>query len=212
MDKEKHVRRKKGNLIKEKVKVVIDPGHGGSDPGAVSVAEKSFTLEIARKIKEAGQIWAPELEILLTRESDEFISLQDRVKFANSTNATAFVSTHINSRVEKNITKKQFEIESYYFNGLSANSRAAELCRQCHWVLLTMGCCPYLGVQIKDRGIKTADFYVLKYTKMPATLLEIGFISDEDDVAWLQNTTNQKEIALHIIYGIRSFIIGENKL
>jgi N-acetylmuramoyl-L-alanine amidase len=211
MDKEKHVRRKKGNLIKEKVKVVIDPGHGGSDPGAVSVAEKSFTLEIARKIKEAGQIWAPELEIILTRESDVFMSVQDRVKFANSTKAVAFVSVHINSRIKKNAIQKQFEIESYYLNGLSVNSKAATLCRQCHWSLLTLGQCPDLNVQIKDRGIKTAGFYVLKHTKMPATLLEIGFISDEDDVVWLQNETNQKEVALRIVLGVRSFI-GESEL
>jgi len=211
MDKEKHVRRKKGNLIKEKVKVVIDPGHGGSDPGAVSVAEKSFTLEIARKIKEAGQIWAPELEIILTRESDVFMSAQDRVKFANSTKAVAFVSVHINSRIKKNATQKQFEIESYYLTGLSINSKAATLCRQCHWSLLTLGQCPDLNVQIKDRGIKTAGFYVLKHTKMPATLLEIGFISDEDDVVWLQNETNQKEVALRIVLGVCSFI-GESEL
>ncbi len=212
MGKEEFVKRKETKLVKEKVKVVIDPGHGGIDPGAVAIIEKSFTLEIAKKVKEAGQTWAPELEIVLTRENDVFISLQDRVKFANSTSAAAFISIHINSRVEKNVTKKQFEIESYYFSGLSTNSKAAELCRQCHWALLTMGCCPYLGIQIKDRGIKTADFYVLKYTKMPAALLEIGFISDEDDVLWLQNPTNQKEIALRIIHGARSFIIGENRI
>lgn len=200
------------SLAEEKTRIVIDPGHGGSDSGAVAITEKFLALEIAKEVKKAGQTWAPELEIILTRENDIFTSLQDRVKFANSTDAAAFVSIHINSRVEKNITKKQFEVESYYFSGLSTNSKAAELCRQCHWALLTMGCYPYLGIQIKDRGVKTANFYVLKYTKMPAALLEIGFISDEDDVVWLQSVANQKEVALRIIHGVRSFIIGENKL
>ncbi|MDX2243128.1 MAG: N-acetylmuramoyl-L-alanine amidase [Leptolyngbyaceae cyanobacterium bins.302] len=174
--------------------VVIDPGHGGGDPGAVGIGgirESEIVLDISKQVvsllKQQG------VEAVLTRSSNQEIELEPRVQFAERADADVFVSIHANafdaSRTDVN------GIETYYYSGGSGQP----LARAVQDSLLQE-----LGA--RDRGVRTANFYVIRYTSMPAILVETGFVTGSEDAARLSSASGRSRIAKAIARGILQYL------
>lgn len=171
-------------------KVVIDAGHGGKDPGAPSVNgrwEKEFNLAVARKV---NAILEQEDGITpyMTRNTDVFVELADRAAFANNLNADIFVSIHANR-----YTPSIRGAETYY-----KRPDSAELASTLHKHLVK-------GTGLPDRGVRTANFLVIRETTMPAVLLECGYLSNTHDAKALFTESVQNRIAQEIAAGIKAY-------
>ncbi len=175
-----------------RVVVVIDPGHGGPDPGAVGIGglqEKNvifpIALEVAALLEQQGII------AVLTRQDDRDLGLQPRVDLAERVNADLFVSIHANaismSRPDVN------GIETYYYS-----DAGLRLARVLHNSMLTTG--------MGDRGIRQARFYVLVNTSMPAVLLETGFVTGDQDARLLADPAFRSRMAAAIANGIAQYV------
>ncbi|TDP90419.1 N-acetylmuramoyl-L-alanine amidase [Halanaerobium saccharolyticum] len=174
--------------------IVVDAGHGGFDPGAIGATglkEKVPNLAIAREI--ARQLTEKNHEVLLTRNSDQFHSLQQRVKFANASNADLFISIHGNSFNNP----QTGGVETYYNQNEDNQNRF--LAEKIHDKLGR-------GLSIYDRGIKESNFYVIKYTKMPSALVEVAFLSNLKEEKMLQTRDFQKQAASLITEGILDYL------
>lgn len=151
-------------------KITLDAGHGGSDSGAVAYSgryEKDYNYAIVKllrdKLKNAGA------DVIMTREGDETVSLQERVDIANNAGSDIFVAVHHNS----NPSSTPRGTESFYYPSYLESSVLAELVQK---KLST-------AIGSIDRGVKENELFVLHHTVMPATLTEILFISNPDDEA-----------------------------
>ncbi|MGL5754025.1 MAG: N-acetylmuramoyl-L-alanine amidase family protein [Paraclostridium sp.] len=188
----------KGNA---KFKILIDPGHGGSDigtKGVDGVLEKDICLEIGKKV--AGYLSQyDDLEVILTRSEDIYISSEDRVKMANSQNVDAVVSIDANSQ---NGSNQAYGTETYYKNNGIADSE--KLAKSIQDTI-----CLYLNT--RNRGIYPSNLEILKNTDMPAALVEVGFITNEKDAKNLKNDKYQNKMAQGIAQGILSYIDSTNK-
>ncbi|AWB44942.1 N-acetylmuramoyl-L-alanine amidase [Paenibacillus sp. CAA11] len=172
--------------------VVIDAGHGGSDPGAGSITnrnEKEFTLAVALKVQKLleQESW---LDVVMTRDDDTYPTLQKRVKLANDLNADVFVSIHGN-KVDANPIPNG--VETHYTNKNSQN--LARIMQK--YMLEATG--------LKDRGLKPGNLYVTKNTKMPAVLLECGFLSNPTDEKAMYTEEFQQSLAEGIVAGLKEF-------
>lgn len=180
-----------GGALSKKL-IVLDPGHGGHDSGAVGFgyAEKTATLAMAKYAKQYFD--QSPFQVAMTRTDDRFISLANRVRFAHNRNADAFISIHINSAGNSSATG----LESYYSTSRSkgniAGSRALTTYIQ-HRMLQEWG--------LRNRGVKTAPFYVIRWTNMPSTLLEAGFISNKNDNYKIRTPKHQKQIGRAVYLG-----------
>lgn len=170
---------------------IIDPGHGGSDPGAClgSRTEASDVLNLS--IRVAQLIIASGESCALTRTSDVTQELATKTSIANAGSFSYFVSIHRNAG-------GGVGIESYYHSNLSSSSTAAQLCTKIHNSMVNA------GVWTKNRGVKTANYYVLRCTNMPATLLEVGFIDSTVDNAIFD--ASFETIAVSIANGMLSMV------
>jgi len=168
--------------------IVIDPGHGGNDPGAsaFNLQEKDLNLDIALQLK---TLLANYAEVRLTRNSDVFVGLSQRAAFANSLKADLFVSIHINAGGGTGF-------ESYLRKG--ADQENIGLAKTLHSSLADF----YKGKGFPDRGIKYANFAVLRETSIPAILFENLFIDQEKDVEKLKDASFRREIAQAMARGI----------
>lgn len=221
------------------MRIVLDPGHGGKDPGAVGkklkAREKDINLGVALKLK---QLLEQELglQVLLTRDNDRFVSLQDRTKFANDKKADLFVSLHTNASKDS----KARGLETYYLStAQSSDARAVEALENevvelfeggsaaktkyddLNFILSDLSQTEHLessnnlagniqqnlvaGTQGYDRGVKQANFYVLRGAFMPAILVEMGFISNGEEEHLLTNPEYQNRLARTIFEGIKRF-------
>lgn len=175
------------------ITIVIDPGHGGSDPGAVwgGVEEKELNLAVARKVRalleeEEG------IQVLMTREEDAFVALYDRAEFANEKGADLFLSIHANA-LENN---HDYEgIMTFYQEDHRRGKELAELV-QSAVLKETDG---------KDRGSREEDYVVLRETKAPACLLEMGFMTTQPELDRLLDPDYQNRIAAGIVQGILEY-------
>lgn len=163
------------------VKIFIDPGHGGSDPGTVAngLREKDLTLAIA---KECNRVLNEEYEGVQTKMSrtgDTYPSLSARAKAANDWGADFFISIHINAGGGTGF-------ESYIYNG-SVSSKTKEYQKKVHQVIAA-------GDGWADRGMKRANFAVLRETRMSALLTENGFIDRKEDAAKLKDPAFLKKL------------------
>lgn len=162
-------------------KIVIDPGHGGHDTGAVGfgLQEKNITLDIALRLR---SLLANYSDVTLTRDSDVFISLSDRAAIANKLGADLFVSIHVNAGGGTGF-------ESFIYNSALAQT---ELIREkIHKLIAAF----YASQGLSDRGMKRANFAVLRQTVMPSVLLENLFIDNQKDASKLNDAGFRKGIA-----------------
>lgn len=171
--------------------IVLDAGHGGTDPGAQrgDVQEKELTLGIVGKLKR--ELESRGLKVRLTRAEDTYVSLEDRVKITNSLQPDAFVSVHINSLETNNHTTG---IETYY-----QNEQSKDLAKLIHNALVT-------GLNAPDRGVRKARFYVINHTPVPAILAEVGFISNKEERDKLISSDYQRQVAASLADGVMLYL------
>lgn len=170
-------------------KIVIDAGHGGKDPGAIGpngLQEKDVNLAVA--ITAAAILQNAGIKTKLTRDRDIFVELQDRCQIANSFGADYFVSIHCNSFTSP--TAHGIETYCYKFGG---KGEALAKAIQNELIAVTA---------LTSRGVKAANFAVLRETKMPAVLVEMAFISNPEEEKLLASTEFQDKCALAIAKGI----------
>ncbi|CAG7611308.1 hypothetical protein PAESOLCIP111_01361 [Paenibacillus solanacearum] len=175
--------------VKSKYRVVIDPGHGGTDTGAISVtkrSEKDFVLPLATKVVELLQKES-KIEVVMTRSNDTFIELSDRAGKANDIGADLFVSIHGNSATKENVSGT----ETYYYT-----PQSQDFANLMHKYLLE-------GTGFPDRKVKKESFHVIRNTTMPSVLLEIGFLSNRSDEAQLYSDSFQDKVAASIVAAIK---------
>lgn len=173
--------------------IVIDPGHGGSDPGAVGgkgTFEKNINLAVALKV--AALLKGAGAKVVMTRDSDVYPTLGERVDIANQLNADIFVSVHCNSlkRVDPGGTEVFVAPRSAITSMALAQAVQKSLVKQ---------------IGLFDRGVKSNEFYVLNHTNMPSVLVELAFISKEEEEILLNDPAFQDKAALGIYEGIRAF-------
>ena len=177
---------------KGKLLVMIDPGHGGKDPGAIGIAgvqEKDIilpiSLRIAKILQENG------VETVLTRDADYFVTLPGRVEMAQRTGADIFVSIHANSA---GLNRPEVSgLETYYYDS------GLDLARTVHNKILQ-------NVNVRDRRVRKARFYVLRKNSIPSILVELGYLTGEEDVANLQRSSYQNQMAQAIAQGILQYL------
>ena len=180
--------------IKGKV-IIIDPGHGGNDTGALrgSILEKDLTLQIATKVrnilKETGL-----QSIIMPRTDDRTLTLDDRVQTSNNSHADIFVSIHINASVKSEI----HGIETHYYT-----ERGYEVAKVIHKELMK-------NVNAMDRGLFKSRFYVINHTEAPSVLLELGFISNDSERNALTSEQRQNDSAKAIADGIIKYLLEYN--
>ncbi|WP_199613877.1 N-acetylmuramoyl-L-alanine amidase [Paenibacillus alkalitolerans] len=171
--------------------VVLDPGHGGNDPGAQSngIIEKDLALNIGLKVRD-WLLNCYDADVRMTRETDTFVSLSDRASFANQLNADYFVSLHHNAGGGEGF-------ESFVYSG-TRSGKSGQMQDFVHAEVMA-----YLGpLGVKDRGKKEANFAVLRETKMSAILLENLFVDNVMDATLLKDSELIKELARAIARGI----------
>ncbi len=217
-------------------RVVIDPGHGGNDPGAIGgmgLAEKDVTLDIAHR---AAPLIARELGIstLLTRDSDVYVPLAERTARANAFRADLFVSVHCNSsesstghgvmsfvlassndKVASSIAAREnsasIAASSELARVLSGIQSATRLESQHFAGLLQRSALSSLSSKypgLVDRGVKSAGFYVLAGAEMPAVLFETSFISNPTEETRLDSADYRQKLADAIVNAIRAYRDG----
>ncbi|MFS1512431.1 N-acetylmuramoyl-L-alanine amidase family protein [Chengkuizengella sp. SCS-71B] len=175
--------------------IVIDPGHGGDDPGATgsisSREEKYFTLEFAQKLYDLLDA-EPWFQPYMTRSDDVKIELDDRAEFANELGADAFLSIHGNIHERLNISGT----ETYYWT-----DRGLDLAETIHsYVVESAG--------LPDRSIREVEYRVLKNTNMPAVLLEIGYLSSEHDEGLMLSDEFQYRVAESIVESLKEYYLN----
>jgi len=178
------------NQQKDKQTVVLDAGHGGSDTGAIgaNIYEKDITLDITKRVekilKEKGY------DVKMTRTDDSYVSLQDRVTFSENYSPDIFVSVHVNSSVKPEITG----IETHYYH-----QESMSLAQTVHASLAST-------IHSNDRGLFKSKFYVINHTTSPAILIEIGFISNEEERNQMLSETRKQQTAQSIADGIQKYL------
>lgn len=215
-------------------RIVIDPGHGGKDPGAMAfgLKEKDIVLNVARRTAEILEV-RHNYEVLLTRDSDIFLPLEERTAIANTQNADLFVSIHVNAHPQKKVKG----VETFYLNlatnaeamrvaarenatsthniselqdilsDLMQNAKIKESSQLAQFVQTSL----VTGLKRhnyspKNLGVKQAPFYVLIGAAMPAVLAEISFITNPGEAKLLQDDTYLQAIAEQIAAGVATFV------
>lgn len=216
-------------------RICLDAGHGGHDPGAIGrggTQEKDITLAIVLKLekllrKELGA------DVVMTRDSDVFIPLEERTAIANASGADLFLSVHINSA--RNRTGRG--LETYYLS-FAKNAAAEELAARENAIsqatmkdlnnlvkaittnskidesrdfagIIQRANIAGLSSQFKgvlDRGVHTAPFYVLIGANMPSILTEVGFISNPEEERWLKSEAYQEKLAESLLEGVKAYL------
>jgi len=173
--------------------VVIDPGHGGKDPGTTSVHgvyEKRVNLQVATKV--AAILQRRGVGVTLTRRDDRFIELEDRADLANRRRADLFVSLHGDSISDRSVQGFTLYIAR------AASSQSYSAARAIERAMT--------GTGLEDRGIRRADYRVLVQTRGPAVLLEMGYLSNSWEASRLQDDAFQNRIATAVANGILAYL------
>ncbi|TVQ12477.1 MAG: N-acetylmuramoyl-L-alanine amidase [Leptolyngbya sp. DLM2.Bin27] len=180
---------------REQVLVMLDPGHGGRDPGAIGIGglqEKEVVLAVAHHT--AAVLRAQGIAVQMTRQIDQTVDLQPRADMATAAGATVFVSIHANA---VNMQRPEVNgLETYYYSE-AGRVLATALQNQ---VLSTM--------VMNDRGVRQARFLVLRRTAMPAALIEIGFVTGAIDAPKLRDPRWQAQMGQAIAQGILNYLSG----
>ena len=215
-------------------KIVLDPGHGGKDPGAMAFGtkEKDIVLKVTKKLAVILQ-QEYKYEVQLTRNTDTFLPLEERTAIANTSGADLFVSIHVNAHPNKSARG----VETFYLNlatnaeamrvaarenststhnisdmqnilsDLMQNSKILESSRLAEFVQANMiSGLAQEKYSVKDLGVKQAPFYVLIGAEMPAILAEISFITNPEEVKLLKTDAYLEDIAHQIAAGVAAYV------
>lgn len=191
------------SVLKGKI-ICIDPGHGGTDVGAIGhiggkdVYEKNITLSIALPLRD--MLTSAGAKVVMTRDTDKDVygpwadadpELQARCDIANEAHADAFVSIHIDS-----FSNSSVDGTTAYYNAKS--SKDLLLAQMMHQATMN-------SLSIPDRGVKSNDFYVIVYTTMPSVLMEMGFITNDHRVKMLTSSWGPRGIAQSLFNGLVNY-------
>ncbi len=185
-------------VYSQKKVIVIDPGHGGKDSGAIglnNVLEKDVVLKVANEILNLNEsLFDSELDIYLTRYNDTLISLSDRSRLAKSLKADAFVSLHCNASPNNS---RGMEVYAHH----SKNKKSITL-----GVSILNESTQKLGFE--KRGVKFANFQVLReaISYCPSVLVEMGFMTNSDEAEYFLKSKNIRAMALTILMGVMNFL------
>ena len=170
-------------------KVVIDAGHGGSDYGAIreDINEKDITIDIAKQVRD--MLVKKGYQVQMTREEDEYVSLQDRVAISEQFEPEIFVSIHVNSSTGSEATG----VETHYYHQESL------------FLAQTVHASVASAINTKNRGLFKSKFYVINHTTAPAILIEIGFLSNPEERAELTKNSRRKATAKAIVEGVENY-------
>ena len=219
--------------------ILIDAGHGGKDPGAlktykingkdVTIQEKDINLKVAKLLGERLKTAYPDKQIILTRDKDVYLTLQERTEIANNVKvkeneAVLFISIHVNSSLNKTSSGYEVWYLSPGYRRTVLDKSAAGDDSSLFPILNSMleeeyttesimiakfimdGLQSQIGNESKARGIKAEEWFVVKNSNMPSVLIELGFVSNEKEALLLNDTTYLKKAALGIYNGIAAFI------
>jgi len=206
-------------------RVVIDPGHGGKDPGAIGnsgVKEKDINLDIARRLKELLEDKG--IKAIMTRDRDTFVSLKKRIDITNRSSADFFISIHANA----NRSKRLSGFEIYYFTEEAGDVRRAQLAAKRNssefndksmdqsskdlkvilWDMIytenqaesirlakNVSLVSSKELSTDNRGLKLANFYVLKNSQIPSILIEVGYLSNPQEEKKIRDADYRQNIA-----------------
>lgn len=180
--------------IEPKYTIVLDPGHGGKDGGAIGASgqlEKDFTLQLSLLVK-ALLDNEEEIAVHMTRSDDTFISSVDRERaiIANDLDADVFISIHGNTFTDPSVAGTE---TFYYDDGsyLLANALHREVVR---------------ATGFRDRGVRTESYFVLRETDMPAALIEVGYLTNEQEEQALWSAEVQEGVAAAIVTGLKRYL------
>ncbi|MEP7071275.1 MAG: N-acetylmuramoyl-L-alanine amidase [Verrucomicrobiota bacterium] len=196
--------------------IVLDPGHGGFDKGAISSYgyEKDYALDVARQLRPMLQ--AKGFRVIMTRESDVFVPLEVRANIANATRNSVFVSLHFNA-TNDNPAATGFEVYSLTPRGAPSTHEDALTLAAINVqnggpvdaASFELSTCVYHSVLGRlaeyDRGVKRARFAVLRLTRIPAVLMEGGFLTERGESRLIAKTEWRKQLAEAISTGIDNF-------
>ncbi len=222
---------KKGGLSSEKSTkkfvIVIDPGHGGEDPGAIGkygLQEKDVVLSVGLRLRKLLNK-EKNVKVLMTRDRDYFVTLKDRAVFANMNNADLFISLHCNSNLNRAVSGTRS-----YIYGRVASSREAEEAarfenkrvntfemllndlRKNAYEHLSIEAAGYIQsslvkrLKLKWTPTERAPFYVIANTNMPSTLIETAFISNKSEEQLLSSDEFRDGLAEGIYYGVLKYM------
>jgi N-acetylmuramoyl-L-alanine amidase len=217
-------------------KIILDPGHGGKDPGAIGrlgTEEKTIVLDIARRVKK--HLTQSGFEVILTRDSDDYVSLAERAEKAAKSGADLFVSIHANAAPNRSATG----LETYFLSEAKTDWERAVAAREnaaferelanplikdndpVTLILADLAQNEFLfesselagriqeaalsAICAQDRGVRQANFYVLRNIFVPAVLVECGFLSNRQEEKLLRNPAHREKIARAIAQGIKNF-------
>lgn len=191
---------------KKEVVVVIDPGHGGYDPGHLSdnnayLTEKDLNLKISKFLGEYIEKYLQNVRVIYTRTTDVYPTLEDRVNKANHNNADYFMSIHCNGNDRKAVHGTESHVHSFTLN--KSVAFAQEIERQ------FSGRAGRKSRGVKDQSDLQHSLQVLKFTNMPGILIECGFLTNDKEAAYLNTTYGQEIIASAIFRGFRATIEKE---
>lgn len=171
--------------------IVLDPGHGGSDTGALSMTgqpEKRYTLEVAKRVERKLQ--ARGARVVMTRRSDKTVPLAARPELANSASANLFISFHFDSSDEDNVASGY---TCYFYHNGDSKQLANSVNQQMKNLPLT------------SRGVDFGNFLVIRDNSVPAILIEGGYINTNKDFKQIQNPAYQKKFANDVVDGIANY-------
>ncbi|MCZ8090743.1 N-acetylmuramoyl-L-alanine amidase [Flavobacterium sp.] len=173
---------------KETITVVIDAGHGGHDFGGKhdDLLEKDLANSISKKIEALNS--DKNIKLLFTRDDDKFVELVERTNFINSIKPDLVLSLHVNNN--KNTTTSGFEI--FVYDKSIAYEKSNELAQK---LVVDFE----KNIPLKNRGVKTAPFWILKNSEVPALTLEMGFLSNTTDREYITSEEGQNQIAQTIL-------------
>jgi N-acetylmuramoyl-L-alanine amidase len=207
--------------------IVIDAGHGGQDTGTIGpggLAEKDVTLDIARRLRASLRAELPGVRIVMTRDGDRFVSLEERTATANANDADLFISVHANASQSSSasgietfvadpealraVREEQARRSNQLFASVSFASQVAESRSLARFVQgsLVRGVSAKSPKSAKDRGIKHASFAVLRGARMPSILAEVSFVSNPEDENRLRTPGFRQRIASSLTAGVRAYV------
>lgn len=177
-------------------KVYLDPGHGGTDPGAVAngLREKDLTLKIAKYTRDYLLNNYQGVQVRLSRTTDVFVSLANRTRDANNWGADVLASVHINAA-----TSSATGYEDFIWDG-KVGQNTIDLQNTIHAEMVKV------FKNFRNRGKKRANFHMLRESRMPAILPEFLFITNMNDAAFLKSDSNLQLIAKHLAIGIAKYL------
>ena len=188
--------------VDKKYTILIDPGHGGNDKGTIANDKITFEKDITLKV---GALVAQKLtkqkdvQVIISRNEDKYVSLADRAKLANEQGVDALVSIHLNGQTGGT---DAFGLETYYTK--EKNDGSYELAKQIQETITSY-------IDVRDRGVKPERFQVLLQSKMPAVLIECGFLSNDEEAKKLKDEAYQESLAEGIAQGILTYLDTNSK-